>query len=228
MKIRLTMRQLPLANTAPEGYSEIYFAFLLLSFLILGLMTMPVTIYWERLAPYFATGGLFSIIYLKWLKSKIIFWETFFHELTHAFFAILLFRKISRFVVTHDQGGLVTYYGERNWLITLSPYFFPIHTIFLILLTVLNNDGERQSYFCHSVGVSYAWFLLATLRQFSFKQTDILHQGRIFSAIVVISSNILICLSVLLFLQGNLKDIFGLAGKLLIELYSLVVSTYFY
>lgn len=56
------------------------------------------------------------------------------HELTHTFFAYLTLHKAGRIRLNPDgSGGSMQLNGYGNWLISLSPYFFPLFAFFYML-----------------------------------------------------------------------------------------------
>ena len=56
------------------------------------------------------------------------------HELTHAIWAILMGKKVSKIKIS-KKGGYVEI-SKSNFWISLSPYFFPFYTFVLILLSL--------------------------------------------------------------------------------------------
>ena len=148
------------------------------------------------------TGCLFIVLYLLFLHKIMNFWETFAHELTHLLFALITFNKIEGFSAS-DNGGAVTYRGRTNWLTSLSPYFFPIYTVFFIGLSLVINQ-QYQVYINHLIVISYLFFLLTLFQQFSFSQTDISKSGYVFSCVFLLIMNVLIMLFILFYLGDNL------------------------
>lgn len=78
---------------------------------------------------FWMSFGLSS--FLIYIFPKPYFLISFVHEFTHSFWAWLTFNKPSGFHV-HQKGGHFDYYGRRNIMITLSPYFF--HTLSILFL----------------------------------------------------------------------------------------------
>ncbi|MDP8225560.1 MAG: hypothetical protein P9L99_19525 [Candidatus Lernaella stagnicola] len=65
--------------------------------------------------------------------------QTLEHELTHAIFAILFLRRVTRFVATARDGGVVYHQGSfggefGDLAIGLGPYVFPTFTVLVALL----------------------------------------------------------------------------------------------
>jgi hypothetical protein len=94
-----------------------------------------------RLA-FFLLGSFFGIFLDKYLLHRFPKIEIFIHEFTHAFTAILFFRKINKFVLSDNAGGFVKYSGGRGGLIVddiigLAPYCLPFFMLFLVLFQPL-------------------------------------------------------------------------------------------
>jgi len=104
------------------------------------------------------------IIYYLLLKnaSRLNIFE---HELTHAFVAILFFRKISNFVVTRSGGsvlhssGFGGEFGDLN--ITLAPYFLPTFTFIAILFRPILSSNFFP-WFDIFIGFTLCYHFLST------------------------------------------------------------------
>lgn len=85
-----------------------------------------------------AAGGLiYFLILRKWNHFL-----TFEHELTHAVMSWMFLRRVTRFIATKHNGGVVYHSGGfggefGNVMITLAPYYFPTFTIILLLFQPL-------------------------------------------------------------------------------------------
>jgi hypothetical protein len=70
----------------------------------------------------------------RWAKGL----HTFVHETAHAVAALLLGRRITRFVSTRSEGGVVHHQGRfggeiANTIIALAPYFWPTFAVIAVL-----------------------------------------------------------------------------------------------
>src|SRR6476646_4520188 len=95
-------------------------------------------------APYIVPKGRvksFSaplMVPTKWVKFIValfllpIVLYVFGHELTHALWVWLMGGRVSRFKVGREGGHILT--DKNNFLIALSPYFFPLYSILVIAL----------------------------------------------------------------------------------------------
>ena len=76
-------------------------------------------------------------------SNKFLTWE---HELSHAIFAWLTFKKNIRIEVLREpnykgHAGYCYYENGGNWLITIAPYFFPTLTLILSFVYLLVNSS---------------------------------------------------------------------------------------
>lgn len=144
------------------------------------------------------------VFYWLFLRRRSDFWQTLFHEITHAFFAVLTFNKITGILATDGKGGEILYRGKSNWVISLSPYFFPIHTLPLVILLFLVSS-QFTFHVKIAIVLSFTFFLITAFKQFSIRQTDVTESGVIFSFIVVPLLNIYIIVyicNILIFSDG--------------------------
>jgi len=161
-------------------------------------------IYWDMMA------GLFSIsagilLFIRLFNNRFNnYLEVLSHELTHAFFSILSGNKVLRIFATEYE-GFVEYRGRGNWLITLSPYFFPLHTAGLIYLVYL-FELENYWYFKIIILTSYLFYLLTVSKQFDFRQSDIQKSGIPFSILIVSSFHLILGFIMIFLIQGNLNQ----------------------
>lgn len=141
-----------------------------------------------------------------WLAGGFLFWLLLFftmprpmrtyvlgHELTHAFWALLMGARVSRLRVS-ARGGSVTV-SKSNWIITLAPYFFPFYTMLVLLLTfILGGFIDLHPYqplALALIGLTYAFHITFTLSILAIRQPDIQEHGRLFSYTVIILLNLL-------------------------------------
>lgn len=124
--------------------------------------------------------GYFTISQVLYKKFDYTpdFAETFAHELTHALFALLFFNKIESFFVHSRDGGYVTYRGNRNPFISLSPYFFPVFT-YALLLVKLIAEKSIQNYLIIMIGITIAFHVRTMRKQFHNEQQDLIIYPRL-------------------------------------------------
>jgi hypothetical protein len=108
------------------------------------------------------------------------FWATFEHEMTHAIFALLSLHSVHSLQATKGTGGLIAYSGRGNWLITISPYFFPTFPL-LMGLFALSLPPSFRLLGVGCVGFALAWHVLSTFAETHLQQTDLREVGLLFA-----------------------------------------------
>ncbi len=151
---------------------------------------------------YLISSGVFLLLYLFLLRKHLEFWHSFFHELTHVLFAMLCLCRIDGFSVSLT-GGVTAYSGRKNWVISLSPYFFPIISLPLMAMSLVIRETALLAV-NHIVVLGYVFFLISLFRDFSFRQSDIRNSGKLFSVLIILILNILTLVFLLFYLQGDL------------------------
>jgi len=146
----------------------------------------------------------YSILYIFFFRKKLSFVEVFIHEFTHLIFAIFTFKHIKGFFVERESGYL-SYKGSNDFLISLSPYFFPIVLVFVLILS-FSFDKENLIIIKYIVVVLYASFLLKTIMNWSFNDPDIKNPGKFYSFIFVISMQIILFIVVCDFIFQNFSN----------------------
>jgi hypothetical protein len=119
---------------------------------------------WLPLAGGLAAGLLFHHFLLRRWPSFLVFE----HELTHAVAAVLLLRRVRRFVVTRD-GGFVEHspgfggaVGDR--LIALSPYFLPTFAVPAIFCRPA-VPAAWFPWYDAVIGAAFAFHLLSNVQE---------------------------------------------------------------
>ena len=105
--------------------------------------------------------GIF-LYYLFFRKSSLII--VFEHEFTHAIVALLLFRKVKKFVVGKN-GGYITHVGGNklgDYFIGLAPYYLPTFTILLLLMRELFLLNYSK-YIDGLIGFSLSYHILSNI-----------------------------------------------------------------
>ncbi len=128
---------------------------------------------------FFISGLGFAIILFP-IFTKNKFLRTFEHEMTHLIFAKIFFGKIKKLNVTDEGSGFVEYSASPNPFIGLSPYFFPLFSVFFAILIPLLNPAISK-YFFLLVGYFLLQHLLFSIKEILSSQPDIKEEGSIFS-----------------------------------------------
>ena len=127
------------------------------------------------------------------------------HEFTHIFFALLTFHKVVHIHLNMDEsGGAMGFKGKGNWLITVSPYFFPLFLFFLMIGITIFYDRLPEWYWVNGIlGYFFAYHLESMLVQIHGDQPDFKEAGFLFCAMFLPSANLLMCSLVLAFNNGG-------------------------
>lgn len=126
-------------------------------------------------------GGMLFFIISRTMADKSIkvSMQIAAHEFTHAFFALITFHKVNHIRLNPDNsGGEMGFKGKGNWLIIISPYFFPlIAFLYMIAASVYTryvpvNDmiSRIMSGF---LGYFLAYHIDTVVSQIHEKQTDL-------------------------------------------------------
>ena len=103
------------------------------------------------------------ILRRRWMREGS-FWETFEHELTHTVFSLLTFNPLREFMATGKRGGYMSHGGSENWLIPISPYFFPTLSV-PVMLIMLVLEGDEIDIANIVLGVTVAYHITSTYRE---------------------------------------------------------------
>ena len=96
------------------------------------------------------------------------------HELTHAFFALLTLHKVTHIrAAEDDSGGSMGFKGQGNWLIIISPYFFPLFAFFFMLAVPLFGRYADSLIMNGIMGYFVAYHVDTVASQINEKQTDL-------------------------------------------------------
>jgi hypothetical protein len=158
----------------------------------------------------FLLGSFFGVVFDLAIVRKVSVLDTFRHELTHAFAAMMFFRRVNRFVVTRYSGGGISwdrgFGGELadDIIIGLAPYTIPTLYLISVLVRPLLSIAWFP-WFDVWVGFAFGFHLWGGLRDikwnwskqpltgaWSGNQTDIAYCGYVFSFIYIITVSLAI------------------------------------
>jgi len=142
----------------------------------------------ENLIAFGVGCAIYLLLWIIVLSKRDKFWNVVEHELTHALFALLFFKKVHSFSASRRRGGSIEIEGN-NFIIALSPYFFPLFTIFIVIIkpSILQ---QYQWILNGLMGFTLMFHLVHLLREFHTAQPDLQSNGLVFSLIVVIFFNL--------------------------------------
>lgn len=157
-------------------------------------------------------GLIIGLILYNLVLKRFCGFLTFEHELSHAIIALFFLRRIYRFVVTRYEGGYIEFnrygFGGKfgNHLVALAPYYLPTFTLisaiarpflpnyffpwfdawigFTISFQIMSNIEEIKNNWTKE------WF--RNLSTDEYTQSDIGHEGYIFSFLIIITFKLLL------------------------------------
>jgi Peptidase M50B-like len=132
---------------------------------------------------YFWIFMLLSFIINYVFRKQTSFWSIFKHEFTHNIFAIFTLNKPSSFSVQKGEGGVFEYSGRNNFIITLSPYFYPTISSFVLLISIF--DLKFKILFYIILGVAAGFDLSSSIKDMHLHQPDLRKYGLLFSILAV-------------------------------------------
>lgn len=191
---------------------------------LMAVLYLPATVdvflarIWQLFSPVTHGGlalvvGFFSYVAIWFLfirHSQISWLSTLEHEITHVLFALITLNKVTGLRVTLRDGGHMTYQGTPNWLIQVSPYFFPTLS-FAFLVPIIFFPSLIGEFLLLAVGASLAYHVLSTWRETHPAQTDFRDAGFIFSVCFLPAANLF---SYAFFLESVLNNNFSLLSTI--------------
>lgn len=152
----------------------------------------------------------FAIYFVLWLvyfskPSAGSFFSTFEHELTHAVFAWITFKRVTGLIATWNEGGSCRVEGGQNWLIFIAPYFFPT----LMLVPIALSFVVKREYF-ESVeillGAVMAYHMTSTYVETHRGQTDLQETSFLFAFLFLPAANVMIYGAALIYFVRGAND----------------------
>jgi hypothetical protein len=139
-------------------------------------------------------SGFFTYLVFHVVVAKPMYIYAWGHEIVHALATWLCGGRVVSFHVSAAGGNVTT--TKSNLFITLSPYFVPIHAIFLALgywaLSKFYNLGGFSEEFVFLIGFTMSFHIFMTIEVLKVKQPDILKTGYFFSIFSIYVTNLFI------------------------------------
>ena len=150
---------------------------------------------------YFALGALLWIIASFGLPRRVkTYVYVYGHELTHAVWVWLMGGRVSEFDVKHDGGHIVT--NKSNVWIALSPYFYPIYSVLVVILYAIGwFFWDMTPYTCWlflALGITWTFHMTFTLWMLPKGQSDLSYHGTFFSLVLIYLMNLAVLTALLL------------------------------
>jgi hypothetical protein len=141
-------------------------------------------------------GGAACWLAIYLLLPKPMWIYVFGHELTHVIWVWLFGGSVKKFKATSNGGHVIV--DKTNFLIALSPYFFPLYAIIVVGVFVAGhwiwNWKDFFVWFHLLIGAAYAFHVTLNAHVLKTRQSDITSQGYLFSAVVIFLGNVLVLL----------------------------------
>lgn len=161
--------------------------------------------YWKsREFAFFGLGSVLALVLFFLCRGPALRWlYVAGHELTHALFILICRGKIVGNPHISAQGGYVVS-TRTNFLISLSPYFFPFYSVIVILLWTVTNWVLAENYRPDAIwlygllGLTWTFHLAFTFWMLRMEQSDITQNGRIFSFTIIFAVNLLVISAMLI------------------------------
>jgi hypothetical protein len=170
---------------------------LLLAFTAEGIDFLA-SVFTFKAAQWFVAGAVGSlVVYIVLLNNSIAFIEHLLHELEHAIVSFLFtFQWPKRMEVDPAQGSKVVVTGKGGCLVPLAPYYLPLLTLPFLLVkalaalvfSLLNAafPAILAAVLDLLIGATLTFHVVCTLKEFSYRQTDIRTIGLISSLVIVL------------------------------------------
>jgi len=167
---------------------------------------------------FFSLGAVLWLIAFFGLPRPMLIY-VFGHELTHAFWVLLMGGRVSRFRVARDGGHIVT--DRNNFWIALTPYFFPLYSILVIGayggLSFFFDVRPYGRLLYALIGATWTFHFTFSCWMIPKKQTDLTDHGTFFSLVVIYLMNLLL-LSVMLVLASAQIGFADLGGEFMVNI----------
>lgn len=147
----------------------------------------------------------YPIFHIVFMKPMYVY--ALGHELVHVLATWLSCGKVASFRISSGGGSVST--TKTNPFITLSPYFVPIHAMFLVLvywiLSLFYDVSKFFNEFIFLIGFAMSFHIFLTIETMKLRQPDIVKTGYIFSVFIIYVANISITLFVLSLIFGEIS-----------------------
>ena len=148
----------------------------------------------RTLVPFGAGALCWLALYL--LLPRPMWVYVFGHELTHALWTWAFGGEVKKFKASASGGHVII--TKTNFVIALSPYFFPLYAVIVIAAFSIGHVvWGWQNYlvwFHLCVGAAYAFHVTLTGHVLKTRQSDITDQGYLFSAVIIYLGNVVVLL----------------------------------
>jgi hypothetical protein len=154
--------------------------------------------YWRsREFAFFGLGAALWMVLFVFARCRAMLWlYVAGHELTHALFVVICKGRVGRVHISAKGGHILT--NRNNFLISLSPYFFPFYSAVVIVAWFLYSWVVAEQYqpdpvwLYGMIGLTWMFHLTFTVWMILREQPDVEQNGRLFSFTVIFAANVLL------------------------------------
>lgn len=146
---------------------------------------------------FFAAGVVVAgAVFFAWRSRFLVWLYVAGHELTHAIFVLICRGNVSKIHISSQGGHILT--NRNNFLISLSPYFFPFYTVVVIAVWALlewqlfDFRPEDACWLYGLIGLTWMFHLAFTVWMVGREQPDVEQNGKLFSFSVIFLANMLV------------------------------------
>jgi hypothetical protein len=174
------------------------------SFLVLlQVDTIPGS-YWKSSGFLFFGLGcfVFLLLFLVARRGPLTWLYVAGHELTHALFVLVCRGQVTKVHISSEGGHILT--NRNNFLISLSPYFFPFYTALVIIgwglmeWTIAELSKPDTVWLYGLIGFTWMFHLAFTVWMIRRDQPDVAQNGRLFSFTIIFIANVLLICAMLI------------------------------
>ena len=156
-----------------------------------NLSSIKIGTYYQQ--KYFLIGIIsYLVVHAVVLKPSYLYILS--HEFMHAIATLLSGGRVKSMKVSSMGGSVSTTKG--NIFIALSPYFFPLYTIIVVLVwssvRFFLKTELNYSVFLFFIGFTLTFHLVLTIDFLKIRQTDLLHAGHFLSITLIYIVNVII------------------------------------
>lgn len=169
---------------------------------------------------------IFHIVFMKPMYAYALG-----HETVHILATWFCGGKVKSFHISGSGGNVAT--TKSNLFIRLSPYFVPIHTIFLLVLYLVLSQFYDMSTFSNEfiflIGFTMSFHLFMTIEVMKIKQPDIVKTGYLFSILFIYTANVFVLFLVLSFIFKDISFVYFIKKTLFLlkDMYSNILGKLF-
>ncbi len=149
--------------------------------------------FWEVPSPFWGLAIGFGLwLALYFLLPRPVRAYVLAHELTHAFWALLLGDRVGDLRVSR-RGGSVRV-SRRRFLVLVAPYFFPLYTLLTLaaygIASLFGDPTPNAPFWMAAIGFTWGFHLTFTISMLAADQSDIRLAGALLAYTTIYLVNV--------------------------------------